>query len=163
MEQTPTVRREVKDFDQLYPGRFMKAGNFLGKKWTFTIAAAHSEDLEGEDGSVKPKAIVTFDQRADWVGPLALVACKTNGLCFKAMFGATLANWIGKRVVLHPDQWNGKPCIRVWGSPDITEPVGVEIKLPKRRPFVKTMVPTGKTKASGAPTTDTPAREPGQD
>jgi hypothetical protein len=157
MEQTPSTRREAKNFDQLYPGRFLKAGEFNGKKVTLTIADAFVEDLEGEQG-VKPKAIVAFKET-----PKALVACKTNGLCFKGMFGPEIANWVGKRVTLFPDVWNGEPCIRVFGSPDIAEPVSVEIKLPKRRPFVKTMQPTGKKASAAAPTTDTPAREPGAD
>lgn len=149
-----TARRKAANFDQLYPGRFLKAGEFEGKKVTLTITDAFVEDLEGETG-VKPKAIVTFKET-----PKALVACKTNGLCLKGMFGSAIADWVGKRVTLFPDTWNGEPCIRVFGSPDIDAPIGVEIKLPKRKPFTKTMQPTGRANAKPPAA---PTREPGQD
>jgi|SRR5690606_14492826 len=122
-----------KSFDDLYPGRFLKAGNFDGKKVTLTIADYDLEQLEGEDGK-KAKAIITFKETQR-----QLVACKTNGLCMKEMFGADLTQWVGKRVILFPSIWNGEPCIRVWGSPDIPEPKAVEIKLPKRKPFTMQM------------------------
>lgn len=116
-------------FDDLYPGRFLKAGNFAGKKVTLTIKGADLEELEGEDG-VKSKAIVSFVETSR-----ALVACKTNGICIRDMFGPLLANWIGKRVILFPSEWNGEPCIRVWGSPDLEREIDVEVKLPRRKPF----------------------------
>ena len=39
-------------FDQLYPGRFIKAGELLGKKVTLTIADVNLEELVGDDGKV---------------------------------------------------------------------------------------------------------------
>ena len=122
------------DFDQLYPGRFLKAGELLGRKVTLTIADVDTEMLMGEDGKDKAKATLTFKET-----PKQLVMCKTNGLCIKEMFGKSLAEWIGKRVTLFPDTWNGEPCIRVWGSPDIEADLDVQISLPRRRPFKKTL------------------------
>ena len=117
------------NFDQLYPGRFLKAGLFQGKKPTLTIKDADIEELEGDDGK-KIKALISFIET-----DLQLVACKTNGLCFKSMFGSELSGWVGKRVTLFSDSWNGEDCIRVWGSPDIPAEQAVEVKLPRRKPF----------------------------
>lgn len=122
------------DFDQLYAGRFLKAGELLGKKVTLTISDVDLETLQGEDGSKKAKAILSFEKTEK-----KLVTCKTNGICIKAMFGPKLADWIGKKITIFPDSWNGEPCIRVWGSPDIEKDIDVVIALPRRRPFTKTM------------------------
>lgn len=121
-------------FDELYPGRFLKAGLLKGGKPTLTIKDVDVEELTGEDNKPKKKAIVSFEER-----PMELVICKTNGLSIKAMFGAELKNWIGKRVTLFQGQWNGEECIRVWGSPDIDKSLDVAIVLPRRKPFNMTM------------------------
>ena len=142
-----TTQKPV-EYDQLYPGRFIKAGELLGRKVTVTIADVDLEELMGEDNKPKQKATLTFKET-----PKQLVMCKTNGISIKAMFGTKLAEWIGKRVTLFPDTWNGEPCIRIWGSPDIERDIEVEISLPRRRPFKKTM--HAMTKAKPAP--DAPA------
>lgn len=126
---------QPKNFDQLYPGRFLKAGTLDGKKVTLTIANIQHEKLEGEKGQ-ELKAIFSFVGKE-----MQLVCCKTNALCFKAMFGPILANWKGKKVTLYEGKvevsgpMKGQPCIRVWGSPEIAEDMPVQIKLPKRKAF----------------------------
>lgn len=127
------ARKKPQTFDQLYPGRFLKAGSFNGKKVTLTIKDADLEELEGEDGK-KSKAIISFVET-----PLQLVACKTNGLCVKEMFGQVLADWVGKKVILFPSKWNNEDCIRVWGSPDIKREFDITVRLPRRKPFQMTM------------------------
>jgi hypothetical protein len=117
-------------YDELYPGRLLKAGLLKGMKVTLTIKDVDIEGLEGDDGKKQQKAVLSFEER-----PMQHVMCKTNGVCIKAMFGPTLANWIGKRVTLFESQWNGEPCIRVWGSPDIPQDQKVTVSLPRRRPF----------------------------
>lgn len=120
-------------YDELYPGRFLKAADLKGKKVTLTLADVDLEELEGDDGK-KTKCIISFQGKQK-----KLVACKTNGLCIKEMFGKDIANWIGKRVTMFEDVWNGEPCLRVWGSPDIAESMEITITLPRRRPFKKTL------------------------
>lgn len=151
-ERTDEKRKLPKpvDFDQLYPGRFLKAGELLGRKVTLTMTSIDIEELEGEGGK-KVKATITFKETEK-----QLVCCKTNGICIKAMFGKTLAAWVGKRITIFPDTWNDEPCIRVWGSPDLAEEIEVEVALPRRRPFKKTMhrtVKGGGGQAAGAPAT----------
>lgn len=137
------MSKKPKNFDDLYPGRFLKAGNFDGKKVTLTIKDYDREMLEGDDGK-KSKAIISFEET-----DRQLVACKTNGLCLKEMFGADLTAWVGKRVILFPSVWNGEPCIRVWGSPDIPAEKQIEVKLPRRKPFNMTLHTSAGDKNNG--------------
>jgi hypothetical protein len=140
---------KVSNFDELYPGRFLKAGLFKGGKPTLTIKDVDVEEMPGEDGKPKIKAVLSFTER-----PMQLVMCKTNGLCLKAMFGKELKDWIGKRVTLFAGQWNGEECIRVWGSPDIAKDFPVSIELPRRKPIPMTMhavKAAGKKPAESAP------------
>lgn len=121
-------------YDQLYPGRFIKAPELLGKKVTLTISDVELEDLIGDTGAAQTKCIISFKET-----PKKLVACKTNGICIKEMFGKELANWMGKRIIIFEDVWNGEPATRIWGSPDIAEEFEVTVALPRRRPFKKVM------------------------
>jgi hypothetical protein len=142
------MSKKPKSFDDLYPGRFLKAGNFDGKKVTLKIRDYALEELEGDDGK-KNKAIIYFEGTAR-----QLVACKTNGLCIREMFGVNLPDWVGKRVTFFPSEWNGEPCIRVWGSPDIEKDFDVEVKLPRRKPFRMRMHKVVQGGADKAPEVD---------
>jgi len=130
-------------YDQLYPGRFLKAGLFEGKCVTLTIKDVNLEELEGDDGK-KTKAVISFVETE-----MMLVTAKTNGLCIKAMFGDKLSGWLGKKVTLFPSTWNGEPAIRVYGSPDITADMPISIQLPRRKPIP--MVMHHVTRAGEAP------------
>jgi hypothetical protein len=140
-------------FDQLYPGRFLKAGLLDGKKPTLTIRDVDIEELDGTDGK-KKKCIVYFHET-----DLALVAAKTNGLCIREMFGTKLSEWVGKRITLFPTVDRGDECIRVWGSPDIEADRVVEISLARRKPFKMTMHKTAPPQRGRA----SAEREPGAD
>lgn len=137
-EFTTPVEREVSHYDQLYPGRFLKAGLFLGQKVTKTIDRAVVVELPNENNQIEQRAVIKFrDSKMDFVCNV------TNGQCCRAMFGDSLENWKGKRLTLHPTttKVGGKdtPCIRVWGSPDIAADFEVEVRLPRKKPFKMTM------------------------
>lgn len=128
------------NYDQLYPGRFIKAGHLLGKKQMFTIKAVQLDELVKEDGAKESKAIVSFvEPPPGMAGAMQHVLPKTNGICLKAMFGPMLKDWIGKRIVLFESTWNNEPCIRIWGSADIEADLQVSVALPRRKPFNMTM------------------------
>jgi hypothetical protein len=163
--------KQPQTYDDLYPSRFLKATAFNGKRVMLTITGCRREELEGEDKKKEVKAIVSFKETER-----ELVACKTNGLCMRDMFGNSLAGWIGKRVILFPSDWNGEPAIRVWGSPDIKEPFDVVVKLARRKPKTMRMHksinddgPVAKPPAetypddSGEVPEDMEPREPGED
>lgn len=138
------------NYDELYPGRFLKAGLLKNQKVTLTIKDVDLEQLEDNTGKPKGKAIISFVER-----PMEMVACKTNGLCIKAMFGKELKDWVGKRITLFQGQWNGEECIRIWGSPDIEKQFDVSVELPRRKPFPMTMHKVGdKKEVASAPSVD---------
>lgn len=150
-------------YDQMYPGRFLKAGLFEGKHVTLTITDVNLEELEGDDGK-KVKALVAFKETE-----MQLVCCKTNGFCIKAMFGDKLSGWQGKRVTLFPSTWNNEPAIRVWGSPDLPEDMPVTIQLPRRKPLQMLMhhvvlgqgqAPQQQPQAQAEPSGQAPAAAP---
>lgn len=141
----PRKLRKPTSYDELYPGRFIKAGELLGKKVTLTISDVDLEELQGEDGKPKVKAILAFAETDK-----KHVMCKTNGVCLKEMFGHAIDQWIGKQVTIFPDTWNGEPAIRIWGSPDIEAELEVTVSLPRRRPFKKTMHKTERRQAKVA-------------
>lgn len=126
--------RKPVDWDELYPGRFIKAGELQGKRVTLTIKDIDTDLLIGDDGKEKVKGVITFEQT-----PKQLPLNKTNGLCLRAMFGRKLSDWIGRKIIIYPDKWNGEDAIRIWGSPDIKDPLDVEVKLPRRKPFFMQM------------------------
>ena len=91
MSESKSLPKPV-DWDQLYPGRFLKAGEFLGRKVTLTIADVELDELEGDKGK-KVKGVISFRETAR-----QLCLNRTNGICIKAMFGRKLADWTGCRV-----------------------------------------------------------------
>lgn len=129
------------NYDQRHPSRFIKAGEFAGKPVTLTITSVAMEDLESEDGSVKAAPIVGFKETKRLWRMNA-----TNDQCISAMFGPDDEKWVGKRVTLVPeDDTSGLSdsgqCIRVKGSPDIKSPVKVQVRLPRRKPKERTLIP----------------------
>lgn len=137
----------ITSFDQLYPGRFVKAGDLGNARPTVEIESVKHEDLEGERG-IERKVVVSFVGRQK-----KLVLAKINGLSLKHMFGPDVTQWIGKRVVLHATAdlmpiRRGEACIRVYGSPDIAGDVRVEWKPAQRKKLVWTLYATGTAQAS---------------
>lgn len=154
------------DWDELYPGRFIKAGELQGKKLTLRILKVALDELVGEKGA-KIKGIVTF-ARDDERAAKEFALNKTNGFCLREMFGRKVQAWLGKRVTLFPTvietgQFKGKDCIRVWGSPDIAADIEVTIVMPRKRPVVMTMhrmLPKGASAAAASPSQgDAPTAE----
>lgn len=134
------------DYDALFPGRFVKAGDFKGKDVTLTISNVRIEDLPNDAGGNKVKGIIAFEgKKKEWV------LNRTNGEALKAMWGRDTGDWIGKRVTLYPAQFNGDLAIRVRGSPDLTEPLDYELKLPRKRPQKMRLLVTGKPNGKAAP------------
>ena len=144
------------DFDELYPGRFLKAGELQGKQVTLAISSVDLDELEGDAGK-KIKGVISFEKT-----PKQLCLNKTNGICIRSMFGRKLADWVGKRITLFPSQWNGDDCIRIWGSPDIDKDEDITVQLPRKRPTKMTMH-TVKRPVGPQPQPGPQEREPGDD
>lgn len=161
--QQPKVLPTPVDWDDLYPGRFIKATDFKGKQITLRISDVRIEELIGDKGK-QVKGVISFEKtEKQWC------INKTNGICVKAMFGSKVQQWVGKRVTLFAGVHNDAPCIRVWGSPDIDNDFDLVVQLPRKFPFNMTMHRTGVRPVPTQPVAATPApekpaeREPGAD
>jgi hypothetical protein len=138
MDAEPKVFPKPIDWEELYPGRFLKAADFKGQKVTLTIARVKIDELEGDKGP-QIKGVIGFQKtEKEWA------LNKTNGICLKDMFGKKVQEWVGKRVtlfasVIESGRFKGDDCIRVWGSPDIETEHEVTIQLPRKRAFKMTM------------------------
>ena len=121
------------DFDELYPGRFIRAADLKGQEWTGTIAGIRMEELLGKSGK-RLKPIVAFKE-----APQELVLNRTNGECLKSMFGRNTGAWIGRRVTLFPAPYEGSIALRVKGSPDIDQTTEIIVELPGKAAFRMTM------------------------
>lgn len=135
-------------------GDFISAAELGEKKATMTINNVKSMKFDDDDGKNKTRPVVSFKET-----PRGWVLCKTNALALAAMFGEETETWTGKRVTIHSEVVQvgpeKKPGLRVSGSPDIDKPIKFSVKLPKRKAFIITLVPTGKTVQT--PVMETPA------
>lgn len=127
---------------QMFPSRFIRAADLDGRPYTLTISGVQMEDLERDDGSERSAATVTFKE-----AKRQLVLNRTNALCIAAMFGDDTDGWLGKRITLYPERDTSPVnetgwCIRVKGSPDLSAPVTATIRLPRRKPQARKLIPT---------------------
>jgi hypothetical protein len=139
------------DFDELFPGRFLKSGQFKGKDVTLKITKVELEKLPDQKQGEKVKGILSFAEVK-----LQLVLNRTNALCLRAMFGRDTGEWVGKRVTFFPAIISAfgddnTLAIRVRGSPDLERDMPIEIQLPNKRPVKATMKKTGRPAQKAAP------------
>lgn len=141
-------RKKPIDYDQLFPGRFLKAGLLLGKQVTMVISAVDIEALPQDSGGDKVRGILSFE-RVD----KQLVLNSTNGQCLKAMFGKEVQKWVGKPVTFAPekDRFGNETvdAIRVVGSPELKEELAVSIIMPRRKPKTRKLQPTRPNNGNG--------------
>ena len=130
-------------YDELFPGRFIKAGEFGDRDHvTMTIKRVYLDSLEDERGVNQKQAVIALEEtEREWA------LNKTNAQCLKAMWGDDSGEWEGKRVslVAEPDASglsDSGLCIRVKGSPDIKADMTVAIKLPRRKPRDRKLIKT---------------------
>ena len=166
-EHTPdnTPRIVPQTWGEAFPTKYLKAASLNGKPATLTIRECLLEDLEGDKGESKRKAVVYFTETA-----AGLVLCLTNGQLLKAMWGPKPPDWTGHKVTLAAElvQMGAKrvPGLRIIGSPELAEPMTVSIELPRRNPFNRTLTPTKRKAAKPAPEpeqTTEPATDPAPD
>lgn len=138
-------------------GEYISAAELVGKTFTGTISKVTLEKVESlkatdDDGAgkMKDKVIVYFKESKSGRGWLLN---RTNCEALKALWGRETDAWLGKHVTLFAQQVRvGKkmePGIRVKGSPDLTESLTFELKLPRKKAVLTTLVPTAKTNGNG--------------
>jgi hypothetical protein len=120
--------------------------------------AFEAEETDKRTGETRrkldKKALISFEGRDK-----KLAANVTNCELLEAMFGPDYEGWVGHRVTMKADKVEsggkkGEPCVRICGSPELSEPLTVSVQLrgpggTLRRPFTKTLVPTRARSQSG--------------
>jgi len=164
MSDHDDVRKPV-DYDELFPGRFLKAGLFKGQAVTLTIAAVVLEDLPTNEGGNKTRGVISFRESKK-----QLVLNSTNGQCIAAMFGRKPQAWIGHKVTFMPDRdrfgCEMVDCIRVKGSPELEQDMEIEVRLPRKKPKKRVLVKIGGAGAKESKPAEPeaqPERQPGED
>ena len=153
------MAKDVVDFDELYPGRFLKAGEFKGLDVTLTLVKVSLDELEGNKGK-QQKGVLSFRET-----PKQIALNRTNGECIKAMFGRRLADWPGKRITFYAAKINSEfadIAIRVRGSPDLKEPVTFLLQLARKSPRKVTLAVTkaGAARPANGGAQSDPGEEP---
>lgn len=127
---------EPSNWDELFPGRFLKCGHLGGREVELRIARIYGEMIDE-----KPASVFRIDP-VPGVKQVDFGLNKTNGLCLKQMFGPMMADWRGKRFVVHESKVEhgrekGRPTIRICASPDIPRDVTCVIDFHTKmiRPF----------------------------
>jgi hypothetical protein len=136
---------ELQSFDELYPGKYLKAGMFHGQPVTYTIKEIARDELMNDANEPEEKIVLSFEEV-----PLQHILPKINAVCLKAMFGPSVPAWIGKRVtwyatnaIMPYPKRKDEPCIRVFGSPEITSEIRCEWRPPRRKnTIIQTLKPT---------------------
>ena len=153
MTDETTVRALPGSYSEMYPGRFLKADMLKGQKVTVTIVKIMGEDLVGENNKSKSEWVVRIKER-----PLELVLNKTNGFCLYRMFGSDPHSWIDKRITIYATTTKfGREtldCIRIWGSPDISEDLPITVPQGRKKAWetvMHRMVPKKSADAPAAP------------
>lgn len=142
------MANQIADWDELYPGRFFKAGLLQpAERRVLTVAGVQLEELEGDKG-LKQKGVLSFKEDT-----LQLPLNKTNGICLREMFGRVPYKWVGHQFAIFASEWAGEPCIRIWGSPELERDLEVLVQLPRKKPFKMVMHAMG-VKLAPVPSAD---------
>ena len=146
------------DYRTAYGGRYLTAVEIPEAGDDFTITGARIVEVEDPKTKAMKKRLEVGLQGL----PKTWLPARTASGSIAAMFGDRVAAWTGRRVTLHCDprvKVGGKVVggIRVLGSPELREPMSIEVDLGSRKPPAKvTLRPTGRGPASGPP----PSRQP---
>lgn len=154
-----------------FQGQYIAAVDFgvtMPAEPTLTIRSVPLEKVEqlkaddGDSGAAKMRdrwIVYCEESHRGWV------MNRTNAICLAAMFGDDVEGWVGHKVTLHAVSVQVGPKkdlgIRIKGSPELTVPKQVQIKLPRKKAQTMVMQPTGKAEArtgDPGPRTDRPAQ-----
>ena len=114
-------------------------------RMTLTIKDVRKIEVSFDGKEQELHAVMSFEE----IGP-ELTLSKVNIIPITKMLGNNVKSWRGKRVtfftttkIMPFPMRKDEPCIRVYGSPEITEEISCEWTPPKRRKIVQKLKPTG--------------------
>lgn len=138
------------DYRTAYGGQYLTAVEIPEAGNDFTITGARIVEVEDPKTKAMKKRLEVALQGL----PKTWLPARTASGSIAAMFGDRVSGWTGRCVTLHCDprvKVGGKTVggIRVLGSPEIREPMTVEVSLGSRKPPARvTLVPTGRGQGS---------------
>ena len=148
------------DYKLGFKSAYIAAVEFGGKEPTLVIESVKLEGVADDKGAVKDRWAVRFRGT-----PRAWLLNLTNAQLLAAMWGRDTDGWVGHAVTLCavPVRFGAETVdgIRVKGSPELTAPKAVEVKLPRKRPQTVRLVPTPRGRAPEAEPVE--ERVPGAD
>lgn len=143
-------------YSQMYPNRFLKADILKGKKLLLTVKDIVGEGLMSDEGGANLEWVVSFEET-----PLQFVMNRTNAYCLYRMFGGDPHSWIKRKIGLFPTTVKAfgavHDCIRIWGSPELTE--DMPITVPQGRKKALEMVMHAVKTVASNPVGPKPTRE----
>lgn len=101
------------DADLLFASKYIRAADLQGKDVKLTIARCEKNaELIKAGGAKELKPVMHFEETDKM-----MVLNKTNKNAIAALHGRTVADWVGKKIVLYPAPFRGEQkCIRVRDS-----------------------------------------------
>lgn len=132
---------------------WLKAYMFpANNKMTLTVKEVRRMEVSFDGKQQELHTVMSFQE----ISP-ELTLSKVNIIPIIKMLGNDVRAWKGKRITFyttntvmpHPMR-KDEPCIRVYGSPDITHEMDCEWTPPRRRKLVQKLRPTGYNAAARA-------------
>lgn len=132
---------------------WLKAYMFpANNRMTLTVKGVRRAEVSFDGKDQELHTVMSFQE----ISP-ELTLSKVNIIPIIKMLGNDVKAWQGKRITFyttnavmpHPMR-KDEPCIRVYGSPDISEEMDSEWTPPKRRKLVQRLRPTGYAAARNA-------------
>ncbi len=140
------------DFKTLFTGRFLASPDLGKNEVTVKIESVTSEAVRDDEKGTERKRWILYFEGKD----KGMLLNKTNALLIAALCRSSMTeDWIGhsitvgvRRVQLGPEMVDG---LRVIGSPELTAPLDVPIKMPRKKARTETLAPTGKAQSKSPP------------
>lgn len=181
----PGERYRPESYDELFPGRFLKAGLFKGKEVTLRIADVYQELMPDKKGTIlnsegercKKQTIFGVETPQGRRLEQEVAINKTNAISCLLMFGKSVPGWVGRLVTFAPrivDAFGEeKEAIRIVGSPELTSNLeksarvgqsdkAFKLKKTPMPPNVRVVEPA-KAPAAAVPKEEEPEQEPESD
>ncbi len=109
----------AKHVDLLYPSRYLRGADLMGRDATVTIAAVTVEEVARAGGVKERRPCVRFEgKEKSWI------MNRTNAKTVAKLYGKFTDAWVGKRITLFDD-----PTVRF--GPEVTGGIRVRPEVPK--------------------------------
>ena len=136
------------DYRQFFAGKYL-TGPECADCPTFRIADVRQEQVEDPENPKQMRVkLIVYGYTHPERGGRPWIVCKSSAILLAGLFGDDVAGWIGRHVTLRYDpdvKVDGRAVggVRPMGSPELSKPITVSIKLPRRKATRHELIPTG--------------------